>query len=104
MNQAVADRIGNARLADRRMPCRGRQLAGDERGPSFTPIFDDLEEVTPFGIGERREQPIINRQQIELGDFREEPGIGSIAATDGEFVEQARRPHIGGREASSVRS
>ena len=99
MNQAVADRVGDAGLANRRVPGGRRQLTGDERGRAFTAIFDDLEEVAAFGIGERRQEPIVDGEQIELGEFREEPRVGPIAATDRELVQQARRPHVGRREA-----
>lgn len=44
MNQAVADRIGDTRLPDRRVPGRRRQLTGDKGGLPFTPIFNDLQE------------------------------------------------------------
>ena len=82
MDQAVADRVSDARLANRRMPRGGWQLTGDERGRPFTPIFDDLQQIATLGIGERRQEPIVDRQQIELGPFREESRIRPIAATD----------------------
>ena len=104
MDQAVADRIGDAGLANGGVPRGRRQLAGDERRGAFAAIFDDLQQVAAFGIGERREQPIIDREEIELGEFREEPRIRSVAATDGEFVQQARRAHVGGGEAVATRA
>ena len=73
MDQAVADRIGDAGLANGGVPRGRRELAGNERRRPFAPIFDDLEQVPALGIGERREQPIINREEIELGEFRQEP-------------------------------
>ena len=104
MNQAIADRVGDARLANGRMPRGWRQLTGDERGAAFTPIFDDLEQVPAFGIGQRRQEPIIDGQEIELGEPREEPRIRSIAATDGELVQEARRSHVGGGKAVATRA
>jgi hypothetical protein len=67
MNQAVADRIGDTRLTDGRVPGRRRQLTRHERGFPFTPIFNDLQEVSAFRIRERREEPIVDRQEIEFG-------------------------------------
>jgi hypothetical protein len=59
---------------------RGRgQLTGDERGRAFTAIFDHFQEVTPLGIRERGEEPIVNGEQIELGDTREETPVGAVA-------------------------
>ena len=104
MNQAVADGVGDAGFANRGMPRRRWQLTGDERGPPLTPIFDDLEEVTTFGIGERRQEPIVDREQIEFGHFGEQPRIRPIAATDRELMQQARRAHVGRREAVPARA
>ena len=70
----------------------------------FAAIFDDLQQVAPFGIGERREQPIVDREQIELGEFGQQPGIRSVAATDGEFVQQPRRADVGRGEAVATRA
>ena len=102
MDQAVADRIGDAGLPNRRVPGGRRQLAGDESRRAFAPIFNDLQQVTAFRIGERREEPIIDREEIELGVFRQKPGIRSVAATDGELVQEPRRPDVGGREAMAT--
>jgi hypothetical protein len=59
-DQAVADGVGDTGFADRRVPRRRRQLSRDQRGRALTAMFDDLEEVTAFGIGERGEQPIVD--------------------------------------------
>ena len=104
MDHPVADRIRDAGLANRGVPRGRRQLAGDERRGPLTPIFNDLEQVAAFRIGERREQPIIDREEIELGVFHQEPGIGSVAATDRELVQESRGPDVGGGEAMTTRA
>ena len=102
MDHPVADRIRDAGLANRGVPRGRRQLAGDQRRGPLTPIFNDLQQVAAFRIGERREQPIIDREEIELGVFHQEPGIGSVAATDRELVQQPRRPDVGRGEAMAT--
>ena len=62
-------------------------------------ILDHFQQIPPLGIAQRRQQPIVNRQQIELREFGQEPTIGSVAATHGELVQQAGRSHVGGGEA-----
>ncbi len=104
MDQAVADRIGDAGFADGGVPGRRRELAGNERRGAFAAIFQDLEQIPPLGVGQWREQPIIDGQEIELGQFREEPAIGAVAATDGEVVQEPRRPDIRRREAMATRA
>jgi hypothetical protein len=103
MDQPIADRIGNARFADGSVPGRRRQLAGNERRRPFAAIFEDLEEIAPFGIGEWREQPVIDGEQIELGEFREQSAVRAIAATDGEVVQQPWRSDIGRAETVATR-
>jgi hypothetical protein len=66
MNQAIADGVGDAWLANGCVP-RGRwQLTRKQRGRSFAPIFDNLQQVAAFGIRERRQEPIVDRQEIEV--------------------------------------
>ena len=101
MDQPIADRIRDAGLANGGVPRRWRQLAGNERRGAFAPIFNDFQQVPAFRIGERREEPIIDREEIELGVFRQKPGIRSVAATDGELVQEPRRADVGGGEPPS---
>ena len=103
MDQPVADRIRDAGLTNGGVPRGRRQLTGDERRGAFAPVLNDLQQIPAFRIGERREQPIINREEIELGVFRQEPGIRSVATTDGELVQEPWRPDVGGREAMATR-
>ena len=70
----------------------------------FTAIFQDLEQIPPLGVGERREQPVIDGEQIELREFREEPAIGAVATTDGKVVQEPRRPDIRGGETVATRA
>ena len=91
VDQPVADGIGDAGFADGGVPGRRRELTRDQRRGAFTPIFQDLEEVAPLGVGQRREQPVIDGEQIELGQFGEQPTIRAVAATDREVVQEPRR-------------
>jgi len=52
MEDAVADGIGDTRLADGRVPRSRRELAGDERRAALAAIFDHLQQIPPFGLGE----------------------------------------------------
>ena len=60
VNEAIADGVGDRGLPDGGVPGRRRQLARNQ-----------VEQVPPFRIGERRQQPIIDRQEIEHGETRE---------------------------------
>ena len=99
MQEAVADGIGDTGFADRRMSRRRRKLTRDERGAAFTAILDDFKEVAPVRIGQRREEPIVDGEHVQLGESGQQPRIGAITATDDEFVEQSGRADVRGREA-----
>ena len=49
MNEAVEDRVGECRVADGLVPVLDRQLAGDDRRAAAVSIFEDFEQVAPFG-------------------------------------------------------
>jgi len=104
MDQPVADRIRDAGLANRGVPRRRRELTGDQRRGPFASIFNDLQQVAAFRIGERCEEPIIDGEEIELREFGEQPGIRSVATTDRELVQQAWRADVRGREAVATRA
>ncbi len=68
MKQPIANRVGEIRVTDRRVPGGQGNLAGDERRRAFRPVLDHFQQVAPLGIRERRQQPVINREQICLGE------------------------------------
>ena len=83
MQQSVAQRVGVVRVADAGVPVGDRELAGDEDGGAFTAFLDDLHEVRSFGVFERCQQPIVDGQQVELGQSRQQARVGAIDANAG---------------------
>jgi hypothetical protein len=71
MEDAVAEGIGDTRLADGRVPRGGRELAGDERRAPFAAILDHLQQIPPLRLSERREQPIVDRIDRAKGVWSE---------------------------------
>ena len=55
-----------------------------------------------FGVAERCEHPVVDGEQVELGQPGEQPGVGAVAAADGELVQQARHADVAGGEASAA--
>ena len=104
MQQAVADGIRQGRFADRLVPRVDRELPRDQRRSALTPILDDLQEVTPLGVREGRQQLVVQGQQVDLREPRQQPTVGPIAAADGEVVQQPRRPKVDRGEAVSTRA
>ena len=89
MEQAVADGVGKVGVADAGVPVSGGQLAGDEGGGAFAAVFDDLDQVSSFGVAKGSQQPVVDGEQVEPRQAVEEPGEGSVTTADGELLQQA---------------
>ena len=50
MEEAVADGVGQGRLAQVIVPLAGRQLARDDRRAAAVAVFENLEEIAPRTI------------------------------------------------------
>ena len=58
------------------------QLAGDEGGGAFGPVLDDRGEVAALGVARRWDQPVVDGEQVELGDPGQKPGVGPVTPAD----------------------
>jgi hypothetical protein len=94
MHQAVEDRIGQRRVADRGMPMLDLQLAGDDGRAGAMAVIEDLQEVPAAFVGQRRQRPFVDHQHLGLGQLRQRLGVTAIAAADGQRRQEARQAHI----------
>ena len=65
-------------------------------------FLDDLGEVAAFGVAERCEHPVVDGEQVESGQPGEQPGVGAVAAANGELVQQARHADVASGEAAAA--
>jgi hypothetical protein len=72
MHQPVEDRVGHGRIAEILVPALARQLTGDHRRPCAVPVFEDLEQVVTMPIGHGAEAPVIEDEDVDAGEAREE--------------------------------
>jgi hypothetical protein len=103
MDQAVKDRVGQRRITQGLMPVLDGQLAGDQRGPAIMAVFDDLQQVATVCITERREPPVIQDQQVGLGQGGQEFARASIAFRNRSFLEESGEPERERRQAFTTR-
>ena len=59
MDEAVADGIGEGGVGQVVVPLLGRELARDDRRSGTVSVFEDLEEVPAFTIGERGDGEVV---------------------------------------------
>jgi hypothetical protein len=83
VEEAVADGVGLGRVADAGVPLLGWELGGDEGGGALGAVLDDLDQVSPLAVSERGEEPVVDGEQVELGEACEEAGVGPVAPGDG---------------------
>ena len=94
MHQAVEDRVGQRWISQGLMPVLEWSWAGDQRGPAIMPIFDDLEQVTTIVFTERRQAPVIQKEQVRLGQGRQQFPIASVPFGHGQFWEESRESEV----------
>src|SRR5207342_3154540 len=86
-----------------RMPVFDRQLTGDKRGPAIMAVFDDLQQGATVVITERSQSPVIEHQQVGLGQHRQQLSRAPIAFRHGKFLEEARETEGQSGQAFSPR-
>src|SRR2546427_11624875 len=102
VNEPVADRVGERGLTDHVVPGLDGELTGDEGRRAFGAILEDLEQIVALGRGERHQAPVVDHEQLGLGQPGEQARVGAVAARDVEVVKQARGPGAVGRVAGAA--
>ena len=65
MDQPVKDSIGNGGIADLFVPVFHGKLTGDDGGGMAVPFFNDLQEVSSFGVVHGSEAEIVEVPAVE---------------------------------------
>ena len=95
VHEPVEDRVPEGGIADHVVPVLDGQLAGDERRPAAGAIFDELQQIAPFAVAERREAPVVQDQEIGLGQRLHHLAVGAVGAGVHEFfAQEPRQSHI----------
>ena len=99
MENAIKDRVAKGGIADHLMPAIYGNLAGDQQRAAIVAVVDDLEQIaTLLGI-ERLRPPIIDDQQPDAFERRQQPRQPAFAARLGEIVKQPGGAFVEHREA-----
>lgn len=90
MEEAIADRVGERGVGEILMPFGWRELAGDDGGPGRRAIFEDFEEIPAILIAEGAEAPVIEHEDVDAREAREEPDVAAVGVREGEFFAEPR--------------
>ena len=80
MDEPIEDGVAKRGVADEFVPVVHGHLARDEGRAPPGSIFDHFEEIAALAIAERGEPPIVQDQQVGLGELLQEPAVRPIAA------------------------
>ena len=89
MNKAIQDGVAEGGISDNFVPMLYGDLAGDDGRGATVAIIKDLEQVAPFGLIKNRETPVIEYQELNAAEGFEQAAIATVAASEGEGLEQA---------------
>jgi hypothetical protein len=78
------------RLGEEVVPALVFELTGDDGRAQAVAIFEYFEQVTAGFSGERPDGEVVEDDDIDLGDAREQAGVGAVCAREAKLVEQAR--------------
>ena len=92
MDDPVEDGVGDGWFADHVVPLSDGQLGGDERGFSPVALLKDFQQIEALLIVEAVGAPIVEDQQLDTGEFVDQPWEAAIEASHGEIFEQTRHP------------
>ena len=74
MHEAVEDGVGERRVADDVVPFLDGELAGDDGLPDAVSVLEDFEQVVPVLGAERGEPPVVEHEDLGLGDAPRDAG------------------------------
>ena len=94
VDEAIEDGVGEGRLADDLVPRVDRQLAGDQRRAGAVAVLDDLHEIAPLVGDEAVRAPVVEDQQIGLGQRAEQTREAAVAVGELQIGEQARHASV----------
>jgi hypothetical protein len=88
VDEAVQDSVGVSRIADDIVPFIDRELAGDDRGLSSMPFFENFQQIMSSGCIEGLETPIVEYEELHAPERPQESGITAVAARQREIGEE----------------
>ena len=99
VNEPIEDRVGEGTIADHLVPYLDRELTGDQRGAVDVAVVHDLQQVAALLVVQRSEPPVVDDEQVGLGDRGEELQVPPLALGLQDLGKQAGRPPVDDVEA-----
>ena len=89
VHDAIENRVGEGRSARYSCQCCDRQLTGDDGRLAGGAIVEHFEQIAAFGLADGSHGPVVEDQDVDLGELREASAEAAVAVGDAQFFEQA---------------
>lgn len=99
MNETVENSVGHRRIAEVIVPVLDRQLTGDQGRVPVVALFEDFEQIAAAGGGHGAEPPVVEDQQVGLGNLGHQLRVAAVGTGEGKLLQQAWQSLIEGRVA-----
>jgi len=78
VNDAIEDSVPDRWVGEAGKPIGNRDLGGHQSGDPSKTVIEDFEEVLSVGGRDRVAQPVVQNEQVQLGQTCQEGGIRAI--------------------------
>jgi hypothetical protein len=91
MDQAIQNTVGQGRVADLFVPALDGDLAGQDGRAQLVAIVANFQKVAALGFCQRRVDPIVNHQYIDLGQASQKAAQAAVGTGQSQIAEQFGR-------------
>ena len=101
VDEAVEDGVGQGWIPDGLVPELDRHLGSDHRRPHIVAIVEDFEQVATMDVLQRRDEPIVKDDEIDVRERGELVPVRAVGSCDVEVVKESRSSEVSGCRRSS---
>jgi hypothetical protein len=88
MEEAIEDRIPEGGVSHDIVPVVDGHLAGEESASPSVAIVQEVEEIVAGSIVQRRHPPVVEDEQVGLGQALEKAAAGAVASGHAELLQE----------------
>jgi hypothetical protein len=103
VEDAIADGVGGGGIGEVVVPVLGVELTGDDRRACSVAILEDLEKITPLGVGDGSDGEVVDDEDVEASEAREDAWKRAVGPCEAELIEESRGATIRAAEAFATR-
>src|SRR3990172_5239787 len=103
VNEPVENGVGQGAVADHLVPVFDRKLAGDQGGSVDVAVVHDLQQVAALVVVQGGQTPVVDDEQVRLGQCGQELQVPSLSLGLEDLAEQPGSPAVDDVESVATR-